>query len=64
MKDGRGEGWKRGRREGEDEKTGRMEGKRFRLTSGRWHVGFRLDFGRFDWNDMSGGVSPRVIFYG
>ena len=45
-------------------KTGRMEGKWFRLTSGRWDVGFRLDFGRFDWNDMSGAVSPRVIFYG
>ena len=48
----------------EDEKTGMVEEKRYTLTNGRWDVGFRLDFGRFDWNDMSGSVSPRVIFYG
>ena len=48
----------------EDEKTGMVEEKRYTLTNGRWDVGFRLDFGRFDWNDMWGGVSPRVIFYG
>ena len=29
------EGWKGGRREGEDEKTGTVEGKQFTLTSGR-----------------------------
>ena len=39
-----------------------VEGKRFGLTSGRWDVGFCLDFGRFDWNDLWGAVSPRGIF--
>ena len=39
------EGWKGGRREEEDEKTGMVKGKQFTLTSGRWHVGFRSDFG-------------------
>ena len=39
-----------------------MEGKRYALTNSRWDVGFGLDFGRFDWSDMPGAVSPRVVF--
>ena len=46
----------------EDEKTGRMEGKRYTLTSSRWHVGFRTNFGRFDWNDIWGAVRPAGDF--